>query len=122
MLSDLIKQNLEQKPNKVKSFDSLDANILIEARDIQISVGLGFKQGRLTVSKGFPMKPDLHIVADSMTILNLSLMRVKFGLPYFFDTNGFEVLKKLLRRKLVIKGLIRNFGTLVKLTKVVSIA
>jgi len=121
MLSDLIRQNLEQKPDKVNYFDSLDAKVLIEASDIQITVGLEFKQGRLTVSKGFSTKPDLHIITDSMTILDLSLLKIKFGLPYFFDANGFKVLKKLLSGGLTIRGLITNFPVLVNLTKVVSV-
>jgi hypothetical protein len=121
MLSDLIRQNLEQNPGKKRDFNSLDANIVIEARDIQILIGLEFKQGKLTVSRGFSIKPDLHIITDSTTILDLCLIKIKFGLPYFFDVNGFRVFKKLLTRKLIIKGLLSHFFVLVKLTKVFSV-
>ena len=121
MLSDLIRQNLEQNPGKKRDFNSLDANIVIEARDIQILIGLEFKQGKLTVSKGFSIKPDLHIITDSTTILDLCLIKIKFGLPYFFDANGFKVLKKLLARQLIIRGLLNHFFVLVKLTKVFSV-
>jgi hypothetical protein len=121
MMFNLIRQNLEENPEKIKDFNSLDANVAIEARDIQIIIGLEFKQGNLTVSKGSSFKPDLHIITDSETILALCLLKIKFGLPYFFDTNGFKVLKKLLARKLVIKGLLSHFFVLVKLTKVFSV-
>jgi len=121
MLSDLIRQNLEQNLEKIKDFNSLDAKVLIEARDIQIIIGLEFKQGKLTVSKGFSIKPDLHIITDSAMILALCLVKIKLGLPYFFDVNGFRVFKKLLTRKLIIKGLLSHFFVLVKLTKVFSV-
>ena len=121
MMFNLIHQNLEQNPQKIKGFNSLDAKVIIEARDIQIIVGLEFEQGRLTVSKGFSPKPDLHIISDSETILALCLLKIKFGLPYFFDANGFKVLKKLLTRELIIKGLLSHFPALVKLTKVFSV-
>jgi hypothetical protein len=121
MLSDLIRQNLDQDPGKIKLFNSLDAKVLIEAWDIQITVGLEFKQERLTVSEGFSVKPDLHIIAGSSTILDLCLLKIKFGLPYFFDGAGFKVLKKLLARELIIKGLFRRFSTLVKLTRLFSV-
>jgi len=121
MLSDLIRQNLEENPGKKKDFNSLDAKVIIEARDIQIIVGLEFKQGRLTVSKGFSLRPDLHIITDSATILALCLVKIKLGLPYFFDTNGFKILKKLLAGRLIIKGLLSHFFVLVKLTKVFSV-
>ena len=121
MMFNLIRQNLEQKPEKIKCFNSLDAKVMIEARDIQIVIGLEFEQGRLTVSRGFSPKPDLHIITDSATILALCLLKIKFGLPYFFDTNGFRVFKKLLTRELIIKGLLSHFPALVKLTKVFSV-
>jgi len=121
MLSDLIRQNLDQDPEKRKHFNALDARVLIEARDIQITVGLEFKQGRLTVSEGFSVKPDLHIITDSATVLDLCLLKIKFGLPYFFDGAGSNVLKKLLTRELIIKGLFCHFSTLVKLTQLFSV-
>jgi hypothetical protein len=121
MLSDLIRQNLDQNPGKIKLFNSLDARVLIEARDIQVTAGLEFKQERLTVSKGFSVKPDLHIIAGSSTILDLCLLKIKFGLPYFFDRAGFKVLKKLLTGQLIIKGMLRHIFTLVKLTKLISV-
>ena len=121
MMFNLIRQNLEQNPKKIKGFNSLDAKVMIEARDIQIIIGLEFEQGRLTVSKGFSIKPDLHILTDSTTILDLCLIKIKFGLPYFFDANGFKVLKKLLARQLIIRGLLNHFFVLVKLTKVFSV-
>ena len=121
MMFNLIRQNLEQNPQKIKGFNSLDANIAIEARDIQIIIGLEFKHGKLTISKDSSFKPDLHILSDSETILALCLLKIKFGLPYFFDANGFKVLKKLLAKELVIKGLLSHFAALVKLTKVFSV-
>lgn len=121
MMFNLIRQNLEQNPEKIKDFNSLDAKVMIEARDIQIIIGLEFKQGKLTISKDSSFKPDLHIITDSATILALCLLKIKFGLPYFFDANGFKILKKLLARGLIIKRLVSHFFVLVKLTKVFSV-
>ena len=121
MMFNLIRQNLEQNPQKIKGFKSLDAKVMIEARDIQIIIGLEFKQGKLTISKDSSFKPDLHIITDSATILALCLLKIKFGLPYFFDANGFRIFKKLLSGELVIKGLMSQFPSLVKLTKIFSV-
>jgi len=121
MLSDLIGQNLEQHPEKIKDFNSLNANVAIEAQDIQILIGLEFREGKLTISKNSSFKPDLHIKTDSETILALCLLKVKFGLPYFFDANGLKIFKKLLTRELIIKGLLSHFAALVKLTKLFSV-
>jgi hypothetical protein len=99
----------------------LDASVRIEARDIQVAVTLEFKNGSLSISGHSMMKPDLHIIADSTTILDLCLLKIKFGLPYFFDGPGFKVLKKLLTGQLTIKGMLRHFPALVKLTKLISV-
>lgn len=121
MLADLIRQNLDQNPEKTKLFNSLKAKVLIEARDIQTAVALEFRQGELSISGNALIQSNLHIIADSETVLDLCLLKVKFGLPYFFDANGFKVLKKLLTRQLIIKGMLRHFPTLIKLTKIFSV-
>lgn len=121
MLADLIRQNIENKPEKIKSFESLEAKVLIEIPDIQTSAGLEFHRGKLTLSKDLSGMPDLHILTDSATILDLSLLKIKLGLPYFFDNNGFKILKKILSGEIIIKGLLKNFSVLINLTKVISI-
>ena len=121
MLADLIRQNIENKPEKIKPFESLEAKVLIEIPDIQTSAGLEFHRGKLTLSKDLSSMPDLHILTDSATILDLSLLKIKLGLPYFFDNNGFKILKKILSGEIIIKGLLKNFSVLINLTKVISI-
>jgi len=121
MLADLIRQNIEKRAEKIRPFESLDAKVLIEISDIQISAGLEFHHGKLTISRGFSGKPDLHILTDSTTILDLSLLKIKLGLPYFFDRNGFKILKNILRGEIVINGLLKNFSVLINLAKIISI-
>ena len=121
MLADLIRQNIEKRPDKLKPFESLQAKVLIEIPDIQTSAGLEFHRGKLTLSKTLSENPDLHILTDSTTLLDLSLLKIKLGLPYFFDKNGFTILKQILSREIIIKGLIKNFSVLINLTKVISI-
>ena len=121
MLADLIRQNIQKRPDKIKPFESLEAKVLIEIPDIQTSAGLEFQRGRLILSKDIFGKPDLHILTDSTTLLDLSLLKIILGLPYFFDKNGFKVLKKILSGEIVIKGLFKNFPALINLTKVISI-
>lgn len=121
MLSDLLQQNLDQNSKRIKIFDALKARVVIEALDIQTVVGLEFQQGELTISGNPLSQPNLHIIADSATVLDLCPLKIKFGLPYFFDANGFKVLKKLTTRQLIIKGMLRHLSTLVKLTKIFSV-
>ena len=121
MVFNLIRQNLEQKPHKLKSFRSLHSNVVIVARDIDITVTLAFEGGRLTVYNDIVGNPDLKIVTDHDVILELSLINICLGLPNYFDKRGRTILKKLLLGNLKIEGMLKHPLQLTHLTKIFSV-
>jgi hypothetical protein len=121
MLYHLIRQNLEQKPQKVSSFEVLNLNVVIVARDIDITVTLAFRRGQLTLYNGVVGKADLKIIADHDAILTLSLINVFMGLPNYLDRTGRDILRKLLLGNLKIEGLLKHPLQLTCLTKVFSV-
>ena len=121
MLFNLIRQNLEQKPHRLSSFRTLNSNVVIVAKDIDITVTLAFNKGRLTVFDGMAGEADLKIIADHETILELSLIKISMGLPNYFDRNGRDILKKLLLGNLKIGGMLKHPLQLVHLTKLFSV-
>jgi len=86
MLADLIRQNIEKSPDKIKPFESLDAKVLIEIPDIQTSAGLEFIRGKLILSKDLSGKPDLHILTDSATPSGPEPSKDQTRSPVFFST------------------------------------
>jgi hypothetical protein len=121
MLFHLLRQNLEQNPQKLSSFEALDSNVVIIARDIDITVTLAFRKGELTIYNGIVGKANLTIVADHDAILDLSLINIFLGLPNYFDKVGRGILKKLLLGNLRIKGLLKHPLQLTYLTKIFSV-
>jgi hypothetical protein len=121
MLFNLLRQNLEQRPQKVSSFKALDSNVVMVARDIDITVTLVFKRGELKIYDGVVVNPDLKIIADHDAILELSLINICMGLPNYFDKTGRSVLKKVLLGDLKIEGLLRHPLQLTHLTKIFSV-
>ena len=121
MLFNLLRQNLEQKPQKISSFEALDSNVVMVARDIDITITLAFKRGELKIYDGIVGNPDLKIIADHDAILELSLISICMGLPNYFDKTGRNVLKKLLIGDLKIEGLVRHPLQLTHLTKIFSV-
>jgi len=121
MLFNLLRQNLEQKPQKISSFEALDSNVVMVARDIDITVTLAFKRGKLKIYDGVVGKPDLKIIADHDAILELSLINIRMGLPNYFDKTGRNVFKKVLLGDLKIEGLLRHPLQLTHLTKIFSV-
>jgi hypothetical protein len=121
MLLILIRQNLEQKPQRISSFEALHSNVVIVARDIDITVTLAFRKGKLKIYSGIVGTPDLKIVADHDVILGLSLTHICLGLPNYFNRTGREILQRLLSGNLKIEGILRHPLQLTRLTKVISV-
>ena len=121
MMFNLIRQNLEQKPQRLSSFKALNSNVVIIARDIDITVTLAFKRGKLTIYNGIVGKPDLKITADHDAILDLSLIEISLGLPKYFDRTGRDILRKLIFGNLKIEGMLKYPLQLIHLTKIFSV-
>ena len=121
MLFNLLRQNLEQNPQKRSSFEALNSNVVIVARDIDITITLAFRKGELTIYNGIVGKTDLMIIADHDAILDLSLINIFMGLPNYFDKVGRSILKKLLLGNLKIEGLLKHPLQLTHLTKLFSV-
>jgi hypothetical protein len=121
MLFNLLRQNLEQNPQKMSSFEALHSNVVIVARDIDITVTLAFRKGELTIYNGIVGKTDLKIIADHDAILDLSLINIFMGLPNYFDKVGRSILKRLLLGNLRIEGLLKHPLQLTHLTKLFSV-
>ena len=121
MMFNLIRQNLEQKPQRLPSFRALNSNVVIVARDIDITITLAFKGGELTIYNGIVGEADLKIIADHDAILGLSLINISMGLPNYFDRTGRDILKKLLLGNLKIKGMLKHPFPLIRLTKIFSV-
>lgn len=122
MLADIIRINLEAKPEKLKDFHLLRSRVYIHATDAEVEITLDFARGKLTVYSGGVGHPQISIITDSSTLMDLTNLQIKGGMPYFFDQTGREVTKKLLRGELKIKGLVAHLASLVRVTKVLSVA
>ncbi len=122
MLADIVRINLEAKPEKLKDFQALRSRVYIHATDAEVEITLDFARGKLTVHSGKAEQPQISIITDSSTLMDLTNLQIKGGMPYFFDQTGRAVTKKLLRGELKIKGLITRLVSLIRLTKILSVA
>ncbi len=122
MLADLMTQNMEQNPEKARAFKWIKGSVSITAPDIEISLTMFFNRGNCVIFDGVVGVPDLQVEADSETILNLSTVPVRFGLPDLLGPAGQKLIKKLLSRELKVYGLPFHPITLILLTNVLSVA
>ena len=121
MLGDLLRQNLEQKPNKIRYFNRLGLSVAISAPDAEVELTLFFNRGSCVIYDGVVGKPHLHIVTDSPNIMSLSATPVRAGLPDPFSQPGRDLIKKIFNGELKIRGMLRHPLALTCLTNVFSV-
>jgi hypothetical protein len=131
MLQGLLAESIANSADKRRDFESMDSTFGIVAPDAEVTVTLEFSHGRCTIYDGLRHEPALVITADSGKIPELSLLSIRYGLPWLLDENGQNFVRALLKREIRIDGLIRipptPFRTaraaldLVRLTRILSV-
>jgi hypothetical protein len=124
MLTDLIQQNVEQHPHRLATFNRLRGTVAIEAKDAEVALTMIFLGSELVVHDGVQGQPDVVISTDSLTILELSSAKLRFGLPDLTAPSGRAVLRKIWSGELKISGLglVLKPLLLVRFTKLLSVA
>ena len=122
MLGGLIQANLEQHPERA-SLLRKPALIAINAPDAEVSVTITLLPSKVTVRNGRPSRPpQLDVTAESTTLIELSSVPLRFGLPDSMTKEGREVNKKLLAGRLKVKGMAMHLGTLTRFNKLLSVS
>ena len=131
MLQGLLAENLTTSDAKRRDFEQMESTFGIVAPDAEVTVTLEFQHGRCTIYDGLRHEPALVITADSGKIPELSLLSIRYGLPWLLDENGQNFVRALLKREIRIDGLIRIPPTplktaraaldLVRLTRILSV-
>jgi hypothetical protein len=131
MLQGLLAENLAASDKKRRDFESMSSTFGIVAPDAEVTVTLAFSDGRCTIYDGLRHEPDLVITADSGKIPEMSLLSIRYGMPWLLDDNGKNFVRALIKREIRIDGLIRipptPFKTakaaldLVRLTRILSV-
>jgi hypothetical protein len=106
----------------------------VVAPDAEVAITLDFAGGRCTIYDGRRPDAEVVITADSGKIPEMSLLSIRYGLPWLLDENGKNFVKALLKREIRIDGLIRIPPTplwamktakaaldLVRLTRILSV-
>jgi hypothetical protein len=131
MLQGLLAESIAASASKRRDFEAMSSTFGIVAPDADVTVTLEFGYGRCTIYDGLRHEPALVITADSAKIPELSLLHIRYGLPWLIDAEGQAFVKSLLRREIRIDGLVRIPPTplrtakaaldLVRLTRILSV-
>ena len=120
MLGGVIEGNLAAHPER-ESLLGRPATYAIVAQDIDVAVSIRLGDGAVKVRNGVVGRPDVLVQGDSDTLISLSTVPLRFGLPDATKHEGRAVMKKLARRELRVRGLVRHPGKLARLNKLLAV-
>ena len=120
MLGGLIEANLRDHPDRERLLRP--AVIAVTAPDAGVSVTLRMSPGTVEVSNGVRGRPNLSVRADSDTLIELSAVPLRFGMPDAMTKEGREVTGKLMKGQIKVKGMVLAPGKLARLNKLLSVS
>src|SRR2546421_1364139 len=103
MLGGLIEANLREHPDREALLKPAVSGIT--ARDAGVSITLQIAPGRVGVANGLQGRPHLLVRADSDTLIELSSVPLRFGLPDSMKKEGRAVNAQLLKGRIKVRGM-----------------
>jgi hypothetical protein len=120
MLGGLIEANVASHPERMKLLGKT-AVYGIVATDADVAVSIRLGGGRAIIRNGVVGRPHILVTTDSDTLIGLSSVPLKFGLPDAMTKEGRLVNKKLAKGQLKVKGLFVNPGRLARLNRLLAV-
>jgi hypothetical protein len=132
MLQGLLGENVAASAAKRRDFEAIRTTFAVVAPDAEVAITLVFEHGRCTIHQGVRPSAEVVITADSEKIPSLSLLQIRYGLPWVLDEAGQGFVRALLKGEVKIAGLVdlpipsvraslRRAIDLVRLTRVLSV-
>lgn len=120
MLGALIEANLERRPDLGSRLRP--AVIGISALDAGVAVSIRLGPGEVVVRNGLARGAQVVVGADSDTLVELSSVPLRLGLPDLTTPAGRAVVRKLLTGRLKVRGLLLHAGTVALLNELLSVS
>jgi hypothetical protein len=121
ILEELIAGNIAKSPAKQNIYKKMKGIVAIDLPDIEAAVTLIFGQGKLTIEAGINGNPEIIIRTSYDLVMDLNMLNIRWGLPYYFDEAGRRVLGHILSGRLKIKGMFFHTVLLTRLTIIMSV-
>ncbi len=119
-LRDAIAATLERYPGRIPSFRALRDRVLVRAEDTGEAVTLVFDHGKLQILDGEAGAAQIRIIGDRDTILALTRLPLRYGLPDLTSEAGRRVFTRQLGGELTVRGLLLRLPQIRHLLQVVA--
>lgn len=122
MIAELIRSNTESDPAKARLLERARGAVQIDVPDAEVTVGLKFVPGTVTVSSAPVAGADVRITSEAETLLGLSGVPLRFGLPDPFTADGRAVVRAMLAGRLKVRALPWKLGMLTTTNRLLNVA
>jgi len=119
MVGGLIEANLERDPSRRRLLRPSVAAIV--AQDAGVSVTIRTSPEGVEIANGVSPDAAVEIVADSLHLLELTAVPLRFGLPDAFDRRGRRVLGHVVAGRVRIRGMLIHPRSAVRLSALLSV-
>ena len=121
MIADLVRTNIEKEPARAHLVTGVAGRININATDVGSVTGMLFTGTSLRIGPELPA-PDLEVVCDAQTLMELASVKLRFGRPDPLTPEGRAILGKMMRKDLVVHGMVTHPKLLTRLQKLFTVA
>ena len=124
MLATLLRQNIDERPEKKAAFTRMRGRVAIVLEDIGSAVTLSFTSGRLMIHDGITGIPDVTVRAPWEWVTKMSLVELepRFGLPDMRQPVAKEVAEAQKNGTIRVHGWFASMPLMLRLTQVMSVA
>ncbi|MCA1833496.1 MAG: hypothetical protein LC750_12355 [Actinobacteria bacterium] len=122
MMAALIRGNVEAHPELGEVLKGARGAVAITARDVPATVGMSFRDGTVEISATSPKKPSVVIIADSDGLMSFSTVPLRFGLPDVMTQEGRMLTRRILKRDIIVRGMITHLGLVRRLQKLLTVS
>ncbi|MGZ7131430.1 MAG: hypothetical protein ACXVIX_09810 [Halobacteriota archaeon] len=121
IVQELLTSNIEKSETKYATYKKMRGIAVIDLPDIKTTISLRFNKGSLTIEPGVSPGAAIIIRTSTDKVMDLNVLNIRWGLPYYFNEAGRKVLGLILTGKIKIKGLLTHPILLTHLTIVMSV-
>ena len=121
IVQELLTSNIEKSETKYATYKKMRGIAVIDLPDIETAISLHFNKGSLTIEPGVSPGAAILIRTSSDKVMDLNVLNIRWGLPYYFNEAGRKVLSLIFSGKIKIKGLLTHPILLTYLTIIMSV-
>ena len=121
MIADLVRSNIAKEPARADLVGNVAGRININATDVESVIGMLFTGTSVRIGPALPA-PDIEVVCDSATLMELANVRLRLGRPDPLTPEGRAILSKMMRKELVVHGMLVHPKLLTRLQKLFTVS